>query len=74
MMEMVLGIAAGAVAGAVFVLKVVAPRTKTRVDDRILELLRLVQPHLPAPVMAKAVSLTGRNPRERADGAVDHRT
>lgn len=39
---------AGAVSAAIVILKVVAPRTKTKKDDEVLEALEKVRPYLPA--------------------------
>lgn len=37
-MELVIAVVAGILVGAVAALKVIAPRTKTKVDDKALEL------------------------------------
>lgn len=65
MLELVIAVASGLVAGAVVALKYIAPKTATKKDDELLALLEKVVPYLPAPVAAEAkgvaVALKAKN-------------
>lgn len=47
-MSTILAFVGGAVSAAIVILKVVAPRTKTTKDDKVLEVLERAAPYLPA--------------------------
>lgn len=73
MLVTILSIAGGIVSGMIIALKVIAPRTASTLDDRLLALLELVKPHLPAPVLAQAVTMVAGDGVPRAP-VVDHRS
>ena len=61
---------AGAVSAAIVLLKVVAPRTANKTDDKILQGLEAVRPYLPAKGDGKAEPAVDAVSREKVR---DHR-
>lgn len=60
MLELLIAVAAGLVAGAVAALKYIAPKTATKKDDALLALLEKAVPYLPEPEAQEAVALVAK--------------
>lgn len=68
--ETILGLGSALVAGAILALRFIAPRTKNKVDDQVLNGLERIQPYLPAKGEGKAEPAVDAVSREKVR---DHR-